>query len=152
MADLGLCRATGQKCFLQGLRCCACGAAALILAKLSLTISLSPLKHSCKACTVLLQIPTLHLLVYNDRKAVVLQNAGKPPKGVLQANLNGAKRDILCFTPHLKDSGVEPESSLCSHEQAGWHPAGPGSDAPHRSALFWGDMTGCRQPANLALL
>lgn len=136
MADPGLCRATGQKSYLQGLRCCALGAAALVLTKLSLTISLSPLKRSCKACTVLLQIPTLHLLVYNDRKTVILQNAGKPPEGVLQANLNRAKSDILCFTSHLRDSSVEPESSLCSHEWARRHPAGPVSDGPHRSALF----------------
>jgi len=108
----GLYRATGQKFFLQRLRGSTGEAAALIPATLHLRISLSLLKHSCKACAVLLQIPTLHLLVYNDSKMVVLQDAGKLPEAVLQANLNRTKRDILCFTSRLKDSSREPDSCL----------------------------------------
>lgn len=131
----------------KGLGGWTCGPAALIPTKLSLRISLSSLKHLCKAHTVLLQIPTLHLLVYNDGKMVILQDARKLSKAVFQANLNNAKRDIS----HLTDSGAEPDSCLCSCESAGWHPAGPGSGVPHPPALFWGDGRGCRQPANLAL-
>lgn len=75
----------------QRLRGCPGAADALTPATISLRISLSPLTRLCQGRGEFLQIPTLHLLVYNDSEGVVLQDAGKLPKAVLQADLNRTK-------------------------------------------------------------
>lgn len=87
-----------QEFLLQRFRGCSGAAAALTPAMLGWRISLSPLEHLCRARGEFLQVPTLHLLVYNDSKVVVLQDAGELPKAVLQADLNRTKRDIERFT------------------------------------------------------
>lgn len=90
-----------QNPLVQRLRGCTGAAAALTPAKICLRISLSPLKHLCQAPGELLQIPTLHLLVYNDGKVVILQDAGKLPQAVLQADLNRTKNVTFNFSLHL---------------------------------------------------
>lgn len=91
----GLCRAGIPPAEVQGLlRCSSC----TDTCHAGLEDFPFPSQHLCRARGEFLQVPTLHLLVYNDSKVVVLQDAGELPKAVLQADLNRTKRDIERFT------------------------------------------------------